>query len=96
MKFRKFRSDKLWRDKIVDEVEASGSKIHFKVLDDNEFKEQLKHKFIEEAEEVFASRNKQELIEELADILEVINSFISQKIVSSIALSFTFFFFEKE
>ncbi len=74
MKFRKFRQNKLWRDKAVDMTEANGSKVHWNRLNDTEFLEQLKIKFMEEAQEVCDAKNKEALIEELADILEVIDS----------------------
>jgi len=75
MKFRKFKQHKLWRDKLVDLSEQRGSKITWTRLNDEEFSEQLKLKLMEEAEEVCAANNKLELIEELADVLEVIDSF---------------------
>jgi len=74
MKFRKFKQNKLWRDKIVDLMEHNGSKVHWKRLNDDEFSAQLKIKFIEEAEEVYNANTRKALIEELGDILEVISS----------------------
>lgn len=74
MKFRKFKQDKLWRDKAVELMEQMGSKIYWTKLDDNQFSEQLKIKFIEEAQEVYDAKTKKALLEELADILEVIAS----------------------
>ena len=72
--FRKFKQNKLWRDKSVDKAEATGSKIHWTRLDDAAFADELKLKFIEEAQEVCATSNKEALIEELGDVLEVIKS----------------------
>lgn len=72
--FRIFKQNKLWRDKAVDLMEQMGSKISWTRLDDDAFKEQLKIKFMEEAHEVCTAANSQALIEELADILEVIAS----------------------
>jgi len=74
MKMRKFKQNKLWRDKAVERLERSGSIIHWARLDDNEFAEQLKIKFMEEAHEVYSAKTKEALIEELADILEVVAS----------------------
>jgi predicted house-cleaning noncanonical NTP pyrophosphatase (MazG superfamily) len=73
--FRKFQQNKLWRDKAIDMAEAKGSKIHWMRLDDVAMAQQLKIKFMEESQEVCATANKQALIEELADVLEVINAF---------------------
>jgi predicted house-cleaning noncanonical NTP pyrophosphatase (MazG superfamily) len=75
MKMRKFKQNKLWRDKAVERMEQMGSKIHWTRLEDSEFYEQLKIKFMEEAQEVSSAKTKEALIEELADILEVISSF---------------------
>ncbi len=75
MKFKKFKSNKLWRDKIVEKMEKDAcNKIHWKKLDDAEFEEQLKLKLIEEAQEVHNTKTKEHLIEELADVLEVMNA----------------------
>lgn len=75
MKFRKFKQNKLWRDNAIELMENTGSKIHWIKLNDDEFLKELRLKFIEEANEVFNSKTKENLIEELADILEIINSF---------------------
>jgi predicted house-cleaning noncanonical NTP pyrophosphatase (MazG superfamily) len=75
MKLRKFKQDKLWRDKAVDRMEQMGSKIHWARLDAEQFAEQLKIKLLEEAEEVCKAKTKESLLEELADVLEVIASF---------------------
>ncbi len=74
MKMRKFKQNKLWRDKAVECLEQMGSKIYWTRLDDREFAEQLKIKFMEEAHEVCTAQTKEALLEELADILEVISS----------------------
>ncbi len=74
MNFRAFKQNKLWRDKAVDMTEANGSRVHWERLNDVEFSEQLKIKFMEEAHEVCAAKTKEALVEELADILEVIGS----------------------
>ena len=75
MQRRRFKQDKLWRDKAVDWLEQMGSKIHWTKLEKDEFAEQLKVKLLEEAEEVCKAKTKEALLEELADILEVVTSF---------------------
>ncbi|MCP5504312.1 MAG: hypothetical protein H7A41_04075 [Chlamydiales bacterium] len=70
MKYRKFKQEKLWRDKAVDLLEAMGSRVHWVKLEGEGFKEQLRDKLLEEAAEVFAAKNKEELLGELADLLE--------------------------
>ncbi len=75
MKYRKFTQNKLWRDKLVDLMNQNQSKIHYKKLNNQEFIEQLKIKLLEEAQEVCYTNTKEDLIEELADILELISAF---------------------
>lgn len=72
MKRRKFSLHKLWRDKAPSNIFAQGAIIHFKTLDDVEYKHQLGLKLIEEAHEVHTATNKDDLISELADIVEVV------------------------
>jgi predicted house-cleaning noncanonical NTP pyrophosphatase (MazG superfamily) len=74
---RKFKQNKLWRDKSVDNLEKQGSKVLWRRLDNEAFDTQLRLKLLEEAEEVFMAKNRQELINELADLFEVIDTFAS-------------------
>lgn len=74
MQFRKFKQNKLWRDKVVELWEHKGSKLHWRRLSDKEFEEELKTKLMEETQEVCTAKNRSALIEELADVLEVIDS----------------------
>ncbi len=75
MKYRKFKQEKLWRDKAVDLLKQMGSKIHWVRLEEEQFEEQLRVKLLEEAAEVCDAKNKEGLLEELADLLEVISAF---------------------
>lgn len=72
MKYRKFQQNKLWRDKAVELMEATGSKMTWITLNDEQFAQELKVKFMEEAHEVVAAKNQRELVEEFADIVELI------------------------
>lgn len=74
---RMFSSKKLWRDQMIKIVEADGSKVHWRRLNDQEFEQQLRIKLIEEAEEVHNTQLKDELITELADLYEVIDTLIA-------------------
>lgn len=73
---RKFSQNKLWRDGPVNFLENYGSIIHWRRLDDEEFKKELCKKLVEEAMEVDAAKNKKEFIEELGDVFEVIDSLL--------------------
>lgn len=70
----KFLQNKLWRDKAPDLMRAQGSIIHVESLDDEEYEEQLKIKLAEEMQEVIVASTTKELIEELADVYEVIDA----------------------
>ncbi len=75
MQYRTFNYNKLVRDKMVERSEATGSIVHWKKLDDKEFEQALRIKCMEEAEEIFSAQTKGALIEELADMLEIIHAF---------------------
>ena len=85
-KFRKFKQDKLARDKIVERLERDGSKIYWRKLTDLEYIRELKNKMIEESYEVQSAETKEKLIEELADVLELITSFCAFTLEDIIAL----------
>lgn len=70
----KFLQNKLWRDKAPDLMRAIGSIVHVKKLDDSEYEQQLKIKLVEEVEEVCVTQTQEQLVEELADVLEVIDA----------------------
>lgn len=72
---RKFSQQKMWRDKAVSMLEARGSRMQWRALNDAEYDKQLRLKLREETDEVSGARSKQELIEELADVFEVIDTF---------------------
>ena len=66
--------NKLVRDKIPEIIKANGEKPVTRILDDNEYKEELEKKLLEEYNEVLKAENSNERIEELADMLEVLIS----------------------
>lgn len=68
-------NEKLVRDKIADVVfQKSGEVLNTRIATAEEFSFLLKHKIVEEANEVFAANTKEELAEELGDLLEVIRA----------------------
>lgn len=71
---KRFKIEKLIRDKMLKILSDRGSVLHHKILEEDEYKKALKDKLIEEAKEVQESNSLDELIEELADSLEVIQS----------------------
>lgn len=74
MKTSKFQLNKLVRDKIPAHHDKHGSVTHVKRLNDEEFDVVLRAKLKEETEEVCVSKAKAELIEELADLFEVVDA----------------------
>lgn len=71
MQTKTFRLNKIVRDKIVALLTPRSVNIVTKSLNSEERLLHLKRKLVEEAQEVLETKNKSELIEELADLLEV-------------------------
>lgn len=68
--------NKLVRDKMVDIIESEGRVLSYIVLPEHRHKHALRVKLIEEATEVRNSDTIENLIEELADVQEVIDCLI--------------------
>lgn len=77
-KMHKYRLNKLWRDLTAADLEENdGAIIERYILNDEEYRVQLGLKLEEEAAEVAAAKNKEELIEEIGDVLEVLDCIIA-------------------
>ena len=68
--------NKLVRDLIPDIIKSSNKKCDFSVLEEKEFKLELKKKLVEEALELLNAGSEEESINELADIYEVLEHII--------------------
>ena len=66
--------NKLVRDKIPEIIRNNGEESVTSVLSDNQYKEELYKKLLEEANEVINSQNPDETIEEVADAFEVLRA----------------------
>ena len=66
--------NKLVRDNIPDIIASNGEEAVTKVLSDIEYKVELYKKLLEEANEVINSKDSNETLEELADVLEILRS----------------------
>ena len=77
MQTKKFFMNKLVRDKAIAAMTKNGcTHIEHYTLDDNEdYLSALAEKMVEELEEVFDAESREEMIEELADIEEVLGAF---------------------
>ena len=71
---RHFRFNKLIRDKLPLIISQGGIDVIYKNLNGDELLEKLKEKLNEEVKEVVLSNSKEQTIEELADLLEVIQA----------------------
>ena len=69
----KFICNKLGRDKGLQGFASEKITLHYQLLQGNELCVALKEKLVEEAIEVQEACNEQEIIAELADVLEVID-----------------------
>lgn len=74
---RKFKFSKLVRDKIVDNIISVGNKPNWKILSDTEFIRELKNKIVEESAEVPRNNDPKAVVEELADLQELIDNLLS-------------------
>ena len=66
--------NKLVRDKIPEIIESNGENPVIRILENDECKEELEKKLLEEYNEVIEAKESKQRIEELADMLEVIIS----------------------
>lgn len=71
---KKFAVEKLIRDKLPQMMRNWGIVLHERSMDNSEFIVRLREKLLEEAAEVANAALGDELTEELADVLEVVNS----------------------
>ena len=74
-----YNYNKLVRDKIPEEINnMDGRKANYKILNDDEYIQELDKKFFEEAHEFIEEHS----VEELADLMEVIYAFMKTKNIS--------------
>lgn len=65
---------KLVRDRIPEIIRENGGEAPFRTLTDDEFFEYLKKKVVEEAGELAASDTDSNLLEEIADVREILDT----------------------
>lgn len=76
MKKKKYYHQKLIRDRIPEVIIKSGDEYKTRVMGEKEFEKELKKKLIEESKEL-VNAPKEELLNELADVLELTKSIAS-------------------
>lgn len=78
---KKYNHRKLIRDYIPKLIKASGGEFKTRVMGSREFEKELKKKLLEEVNEAIKSK-KDELPNELADVLEIIKTMASHYKIS--------------
>lgn len=78
----RFRVQKLIRDRLPAIMRAQGLAVFDRRLGDAEFVAALKDKLLEEAQEAHEAASPTELVDELADVIEVIHALASASGVS--------------
>lgn len=74
--------NKLVRDKIPEMLDKNGGQTETKILNQEEYIKCLYEKLGEECEEVISAPSRKDLVEELADLYEVVLSLIKVKNIS--------------
>ena len=74
--------NKLVRDNIIDIILKNNEIPGYKILNNDDFIIALKEKFIEESKEIVEAKTKDDVINELADILELVDSLSEQYNIS--------------
>ena len=68
--------NKLVRDRIPEIIKNDGKTPKTRILNDEEYRSELFKKIVEEAQEVASAPNKNALLKELGDVLEVVDAMI--------------------
>lgn len=76
VKYTSFKVAKLVRDKALENLVAEGAIVHHQILPKEMVVKVLKDKILEEASEVVEGKNKEAIVEEIADLMEVVMTFM--------------------
>lgn len=70
------RYNKLIRDKIPEIIGKNGRLAKTRILDSEEYRQELLNKLIEESEELLRAKDKKEITKEIGDVIEIIDYLI--------------------
>lgn len=70
--------NKLIRDKILEIIKKAGERPFWRVLNKKEYFREVKKKILEEAKELIGAANKEDVINEIVDIQELIDVLSSE------------------
>ena len=70
--------NKLIRDKILEIIKRAGERPYWRILNKKEYFKEVKKKVVEEAKELTKAKNKEEIINEVVDIQELLDVLISE------------------
>jgi predicted house-cleaning noncanonical NTP pyrophosphatase (MazG superfamily) len=71
---KSFVHNKLWRDKLAEMVSEEGSVVYIDNIDEDQYEEALRAKIVEESIEMLESVDQDDVMEEMADSLEVMDA----------------------
>jgi predicted house-cleaning noncanonical NTP pyrophosphatase (MazG superfamily) len=74
---KRYNFNKLIRSNLPERMKKEGVYLSGRSLTDEEFAKELKNKLVEEAGEVQDTQSREDLIKELADVMEVIETLTS-------------------
>ena len=81
-------NEKLVRDKLAEFVlKERGEILNTRIASPEEYMQLLKNKLVEEAQEVLEAKNKEELAEELGDLLEVMKAIAEKEKIADLLFS---------
>lgn len=75
---KKVYYNKLVRDGIQHKIESQGHACELRVLDDDEFQQELLKKVVEEAQELSKTETREAFLQEYADLMVVLDSLTAQ------------------
>ncbi len=78
--------NKLVRDRIPEIIESQGGSCQCRVLAKDKYMQALKAKLVEEAQELLDTDDRESLLRELADVMEVVDSLLKATGLSISAL----------